>query len=115
MSEARSKGVKRNMRGDEAVKLCPALKLVQVPTAHGKADLTLYRRAGARVLAVLAGPATACERASIDEAYLDITEAAAAELAASGGPPFAAPHDAARILVVGTGADQGQCAWWWCF
>ena len=31
------------MRGEEAVRLCPHIKLVQVPTAHGKADLTLYR------------------------------------------------------------------------
>ena len=31
------------MRGDEARRLCPGIKLVQVPTAHGKADLTLYR------------------------------------------------------------------------
>ena len=40
----------RNMRGDEARKLCAdagsELQLVQVPTAHGKADLTAYRAAG---------------------------------------------------------------------
>lgn len=47
--EARAAGVKRNMRGDEARRLCPQLVLVQVPTAHGKADLTLYRSAGKQV------------------------------------------------------------------
>ena len=39
----------RNMRGDEARKLCPELMQVQVPTAHGKADLTHYRAAGKQV------------------------------------------------------------------
>ena len=34
------------MRGDQARKVCPEVQLVQVPTAHGKADLTLYRDAG---------------------------------------------------------------------
>ena len=36
----------RGMRGDQARKVCPEVQLVQVPTAHGKADLTLYRDAG---------------------------------------------------------------------
>lgn len=38
------------MRGDDARKACPELNLVQVPVAHGKADLTLYRAAGKQVL-----------------------------------------------------------------
>lgn len=46
--EARAAGVKRNMRGDEARRACPDIQLVQVPTAHGKADLTLYRGEGER-------------------------------------------------------------------
>lgn len=29
--------------------MCPDLQLVQVPTAHGKADLTLYRNMGKKV------------------------------------------------------------------
>ena len=37
------------MRGDEARALCPNIKLVQVPTAHGKADLTLYREWSVKV------------------------------------------------------------------
>mgnify|MGYP001801674785 CR=1 FL=1 len=45
--------MKRNMRGDEARKKCPDLQLVQVPTAWGKADLTIYRDAGAEVVEVL--------------------------------------------------------------
>ena len=45
---------RRGMRGDEARKLCAKdgveLQLVQVPTSHGKADLTLYRQNSKQVL-----------------------------------------------------------------
>ena len=41
--------LRRNMRGDEARKHCPELQLVQVPTSHGKADLTIYRNSGSKV------------------------------------------------------------------
>lgn len=53
--------------------------LVQVPTSHGKADLTIYRDASARILTVLASKFTSCivERASIDEVYLDVSVEAA--------------------------------------
>lgn len=44
------------MRGDQARKVCPEVQLVQVPTAHGKADLTLYRDAGKQVCALLTDP-----------------------------------------------------------
>ena len=73
--EARARGVKRNMRGREARALAPACAVVQVPTRRSKADLTLYREAGREVAAVLARGGT-IERASIDEAYLDLTESA---------------------------------------
>jgi hypothetical protein len=45
----RAGGLCRIMRGDEARKQCPDLQLVQVPTAHGKSDLTLYRQSGSKV------------------------------------------------------------------
>ncbi|KAL5647441.1 hypothetical protein ACJX0J_041796, partial [Zea mays] len=63
------------MRGDEAKRVCPGINLVQVPVARGKADLNLYRSAGAEVVAILASKGK-CERASIDEVYLDLTDAA---------------------------------------
>jgi nucleotidyltransferase/DNA polymerase involved in DNA repair len=44
----------------------------QVPTAHGKADLTVYRECGAKVVAVL-GAGGPVERASVDEAYIDVS------------------------------------------
>ena len=76
--EARASGVKRNMRGNDAKAVCPDLLLVQVPTNHGKADLTIYREAGAKVVQVLSKviKSAVIEKASIDEVYLDVTEEA---------------------------------------
>lgn len=78
--EARKFGVKRSMRGDEAKQVCPEIHLVQVPVARGKADLSAYRNAGSEVVAILSRRGR-CERASIDEVYLDLTVAAEAMLA----------------------------------
>lgn len=78
--EARKYGVKRSMRGDEAKKVCPQIQLVQVPVARGKADLSTYRNAGSEVVSILARKGR-CERASIDEVYLDLTDAAEMMLA----------------------------------
>ncbi|XP_050087867.1 DNA polymerase eta [Anopheles aquasalis] len=71
---ARAKGVTRHMRGDEAKQHCPEIELPQVPNVRGKADLTRYREAGKEVAEVLKSFTPLLERASIDEAYLDITE-----------------------------------------
>ncbi|KAI3440286.1 UmuC domain-containing protein [Psidium guajava] len=78
--EARNYGVKRSMRGDEAKEVCPQIHLVQVPVARGKADLNSYREAGSEVVSILARTGR-CERASIDEVYLDLTDAAETMLA----------------------------------
>eukprot|EP01039_Chlorochromonas_danica_P016744 gene16744-19856_t len=78
--EARAVGVKRIMRGGEAKRVCPEMILVQVPTSHGKADLTIYREASAKILKVLGqryASSVVIERASIDEVYLDVTAEAA--------------------------------------
>ena len=40
----------------------------------GKADLTRYREAGAEVISVLCQFAKTVERASVDEAYVDLTD-----------------------------------------
>ncbi|KAJ4702699.1 DNA polymerase eta [Melia azedarach] len=78
--EARKYGVKRSMRGDEAKEVCPQIELVQVPVSRGKADLSTYRNAGSEVVSVLSRRGR-CERASIDEVYLDLTDAAEVMLA----------------------------------
>ena len=71
--EARDFGVTRNMRGDDAMQKCPDIKLVRVPEERGKADLTKYRDAGREVIEVLLSFGAIVERASVDEAYIDIT------------------------------------------
>ena len=72
--EARAKGVTRQMRGDDAREKCPDIVLVHVPESREKADLTKYRRAGREVIEVLLASGAVVERASIDEAYLDLTK-----------------------------------------
>ncbi|XP_045785670.1 DNApol-eta [Maniola jurtina] len=70
---ARGMGVTRHMRGDEAKEKCPEIELPSVPCPRGKADITKYRDAGKDVAKVLQKFTPLLERASIDEAYLDIT------------------------------------------
>lgn len=68
------------MRGDEAKEHCPAIELVRVPNIREKADLSKYRDAGKEVANVLQTFTALLERASVDEAYLDITEKVHARL-----------------------------------
>ncbi|KAM4607652.1 DNA polymerase eta [Polymixia lowei] len=72
--EARAYGVTRNMWADDAKKLCPDLQVARVRESHGKADLTHYREASVEVIEVMSRFAV-IERASIDEAYMDLTAA----------------------------------------
>ncbi|WAR14665.1 POLH-like protein [Mya arenaria] len=72
--EARAFGVTRQMRGDDAKAKCPAINLVRVPQVRGKADLTKYREGGAEVIEVLSRFSDCVERASVDEAYIDLTD-----------------------------------------
>ena len=61
------------MRGDQARKVCPEVQLVQVPTAHGKADLTLYRDAGKQVLYV---PASTRINAEVEDSNITCSSSA---------------------------------------
>ena len=74
--EAKALGVRRNMRGDEARRLCPTIRLVTVRVKNEKADLEVYREAGTSVFEQCALSGALCERTSIDEAYLDVTQMA---------------------------------------
>jgi nucleotidyltransferase/DNA polymerase involved in DNA repair len=66
--------------------------LVQVPTSHGKADLTVYRDASAKILTVLCNKYSSCtvERASIDEVYIDVSVEAAKHLEENSSEHFLA-------------------------
>ena len=72
--EARKFGVSRSIRENEAKSKCPDLQIVYVPERRGKADLTCYRQAGAEVIQILSEFTDIIERASIDEAFLDVSE-----------------------------------------
>uniref|UniRef100_A0A8C5MVL7 DNA polymerase eta n=1 Tax=Leptobrachium leishanense TaxID=445787 RepID=A0A8C5MVL7_9ANUR len=82
--EARAFGVSRNMFADDARKLCADLQLARVSEAHGKADLTKYRDASVEVMEVMSRFAVV-ERASIDEAYIDLTDTVKKKLHQTGG------------------------------
>uniref|UniRef100_A0A672IYP7 DNA polymerase eta n=1 Tax=Salarias fasciatus TaxID=181472 RepID=A0A672IYP7_SALFA len=72
--EARAHGVTKGMWVDDAKSLCTNLQVARVRESHGKADLTHYREASVEVIEVMSRFAV-IERASIDEAYMDLTAA----------------------------------------
>ncbi|CAG9463583.1 unnamed protein product [Pedinophyceae sp. YPF-701] len=102
---ARNAGVKRHMRVPDALAVCPNLKLVHVETISGaagggddepsrahdrsmeKVSLERYRAASRDVFDVLHEQLPGCviEKASIDEAYVDITGAVEREIKAREG------------------------------
>ncbi|ORZ34887.1 hypothetical protein BCR44DRAFT_1390110, partial [Catenaria anguillulae PL171] len=100
---ARAAGIQRHMNVQEALAKCPDLKLVHVatyddsnpepsyhtnprPSTH-KVSLEPYRRASAKIFAVIARRAKNFERASIDEAYLDWTQDVVDRILALDPPP----------------------------
>lgn len=87
--EARAFGVTRYMWADDAKKLCPDLLLAQVRESRGKANLTKYREASVEVMEVMSHFAV-IERASIDEAYVDLTSAVQERLQKLQGQPISA-------------------------
>ncbi|KAM3863135.1 DNA polymerase eta [Diretmus argenteus] len=88
--EARAYGVTRNMWADDAKALCPDLQVARVRESHGKADLTHYREASVEVIEVMSRFAV-IERASIDEAYMDLTAAVQQRLKSMAGKQIE-PH-----------------------
>lgn len=82
---ARAFSIKRGMSAKECKTLCPEIQLVHVELitdnssteAGSKVSLERYRKASEEVMSVLQRFAPHCERASIDEAYLDLTSLAA--------------------------------------
>jgi DNA polymerase-4 len=67
--EARAKGVKTTMRVREARRLCPELILLTP-------NFSLYREVSVRLFSLLKTYTPLVEKVSIDEGYLDVTEAA---------------------------------------
>ena len=73
--------------------LCPPLRDLQ--TKHGKADLTIYKKAGNAVVAILKARAAACEKRSVDEVAIDVTPEADRLLSAE-GPQVMKPQRCCR-------------------
>lgn len=74
--EARTFGIKRGMSAVEARKLCPAINVRSIPPLANihKADLSQYRNASDEVFCALEKfPNIVVEKASVDEAYIDLT------------------------------------------
>ncbi|TYZ67632.1 hypothetical protein PybrP1_011409, partial [[Pythium] brassicae (nom. inval.)] len=91
---ARAAGVLRGEHTSEALKKCPTIHLPHVDTLgenrgpnevfdrkHQKAILRRYRLASREIFAVLNRLAPLCEKAGIDEAFLDLTQQAQERLA----------------------------------
>ncbi len=62
------------MRGEEAKAICPSFHTFYVKQTRGKADLTKYREASLKIFDVILSHCPNVEKASIDEAYLDLTD-----------------------------------------
>ena len=104
--EARKFGVSRSTRENEAKSKCPDLQIVYVPERRGKADLTCYRQAGAEVLSEFTD---VIERASIDEAFLDVTELVAKRVEMCGLENSITPESVPNIHVPGfIGESSGE-------
>ncbi|XP_067420806.1 DNA polymerase eta isoform X2 [Emydura macquarii macquarii] len=110
--EARAFGINRGMRADEAQKRCPQLVLTRVPEAYGKADLSRYREASVEVMKVMSRFAV-IERASIDEAYMDLTSAVQERLKKMSGQPILAKLLPTTYIqgmpIVSTTAAKKEC------
>lgn len=62
------------MKGELAKKLCPNFHTFYVQQNRGKADLTKYREASFKIFDIITKHCPNVEKASIDEAYLDLTD-----------------------------------------
>ncbi|CAI7888054.1 unnamed protein product [Closterium sp. NIES-53] len=94
---ARARGVQRHDRVFQAKQKCPELQLIHVETVGGapgagrnagKVSLERYRAASQRVFAAFRRVCPSVERASIDEAYMDVSAMVDAMLSR---PPAAVP------------------------
>eukprot|EP01116_Phalansterium_solitarium_P000627 TRINITY_DN1045_c0_g1_i1.p1 TRINITY_DN1045_c0_g1~~TRINITY_DN1045_c0_g1_i1.p1 ORF type:complete len:485 (-),score=128.18 TRINITY_DN1045_c0_g1_i1:655-2109(-) len=79
---ARKAGVTRFMRISEAKQKCPELVLAPVEIRNNLVSLERYRDASAEVFSVIRRLLANVERASIDEAYIDVTAEVQRRLAA---------------------------------
>eukprot|EP00043_Microstomoeca_roanoka_P018891 m.206278 g.206278 ORF g.206278 m.206278 type:complete len:183 (-) comp16904_c1_seq7:47-595(-) len=68
-------GVTRFMNMEEAKRICPDIQFVHVDIVHDKVSLEPYRRASRAIMSIFEEFGV-CEKAGMDEAYLDVTKEA---------------------------------------
>jgi DNA polymerase eta len=102
---ARPFGVKRGDTRASATQKCPHIVVVPVAEVNNKPNLTLYRDESVKIFAVFRAFGATVERASIDEAYLDVTKLVNANLASV--PPV---HQRVFEGVVVSRADGSELA-----
>eukprot|EP00004_Rigifila_ramosa_P024133 TRINITY_DN6915_c0_g1_i2.p1 TRINITY_DN6915_c0_g1~~TRINITY_DN6915_c0_g1_i2.p1 ORF type:complete len:527 (-),score=95.21 TRINITY_DN6915_c0_g1_i2:7-1482(-) len=78
--EARKYGVSRIDKADDALRKCPSLRLFKTEIRHGKVVLDRYRLASIEIFEVFRQFGV-CERGGVDEAYIDVSERVATEMA----------------------------------
>ncbi|XP_069092349.1 DNA polymerase eta isoform X1 [Pleurodeles waltl] len=107
--EARAFGITKTMWANDAKKLCADLQLARVRESRGKADLTKYREASVEVIEVMSRFAVV-ERASIDEAFIDLTSAVQERLKQMSGRPVSASA-LSRTYVQGYPSSSEEDGW----
>jgi DNA polymerase eta len=100
---ARPKGVKRIDSAESAREKCPEIVLAEVETRNNKPNLTRYRDASVDIFNVLSNAGATCERGSIDEAYLDVSDLVVRD--EKENPDVSWPLDFTGLGVVVAGGD----------
>ncbi|CAI5527584.1 unnamed protein product [Closterium sp. Naga37s-1] len=115
---ARARGVQRHDRVFQAKQKCPELQLIHVETVGGapgagrnagKVSLERYRAASQHVFAAFRRVCPTVERASIDEAYMDVSTKVDAML--SRPPPAVPPAPDEASVGTGGTAEVPAAAW----
>eukprot|EP00912_Choanoflagellata_sp_UC4_P000673 UC4_evm3s420 len=119
---AKKQGVTRFMSIEKAKKICPELRFVHVDLVNDKVSLEPYRDASRNIFSVLtevaaslqgltAGAKIIIEKASVDEAYIDVTSLAQAQLKWEHGQSSLVKDMFASTHVLGLSSNVGESSW----
>ncbi|CAH8461928.1 hypothetical protein MS3_00009913 [Schistosoma haematobium] len=106
--EARALGIKRGMFSDEIRVQHPEVIIFKVPEKRGKAELTRYRDASSEVIQCISEFTSDIERASIDEAYVDLTGIVDSVLVQDDNLSSLQPNPESYVLVSSDIAEESK-------
>lgn len=106
--EARALGIKRGMFSDEIRVQHPEVIIFKVPEKRGKAELTRYRDASSEVIQCISEFTSDIERASIDEAYVDLTGIVDSVLVQDDNLSSMQPNPESYVLVSSDIAEESK-------